>query len=214
MSLPLAVMHNAKLDTEATGWVLQRWERPDSDGRSSFATRSGHNHSCCQGAWFWAHLVNVENRWWTSTALKNRCKDKGHLDVLKAPHFRSSLVQAEQHERLIGISHPLKRPEFMAQMFGVSGPPLWAGLPHLGCTSPRAAKRQGLYSTTAMWQTFLWNNTLGFGKIGFFYWIHEICAFIMQVYCVFAEIKEVLGDAWSSVPEQKLTDVIWLLWQS
>lgn len=41
-----------------------------------------------------------------------------------------------------------------------------------------------------------------------FYWIHESCASIMQVYCVFAEIKEVLRDARSSVPEQKLTDVI------
>lgn len=41
-----------------------------------------------------------------------------------------------------------------------------------------------------------------------FHWIHESCAFIMQVYCVFVEVKEVLGDARSSVPEQKLTDVI------
>lgn len=53
--------------------------------------------------------------------LLNR-KDKGHLDVTKAPYFRSSLVLAKQHEGLMGIFHPFKDPNLGLRCLGFQAP--------------------------------------------------------------------------------------------
>lgn len=87
-SWPTSLMHKVKLDTEATGWALPVMEEVRQWWQELFCNTSWSQSQLLPGACFWAHLVNVENRWWTATALKNRCKTKGQLWYSKALTFQ------------------------------------------------------------------------------------------------------------------------------
>lgn len=113
-SWPTSLMHKANLDTEGTGWVLPVMGEARQWWQELFCNTGWSQSQLLPGACFRALLVNVENRLWTATALKNCCKAKGTLWCSKPPHFRSSLRLTEQHKRLMGISHPLKWLKFMA----------------------------------------------------------------------------------------------------
>lgn len=73
-------------------------------------------------------------------------------------------------------------------------PPLgWAA--SSGMHQPQGSQKAGFVLNHCYVTNISVKQHFGVWEDKFFYWIHEICAFIMQVYCVFVEIKEVLGDA-------------------
>lgn len=103
-------------------------------------------------------------------------------------------MQAEQHETLLEISHPLKRSEFMAWMFGVLDPPVGWAAPS-GMHQPQGSQKAGFVPSHWYGTYISVKKHFGIWEAMGFYWIHESCAFNMQVYFVFVEIKEVLRDA-------------------
>lgn len=71
--------------------------------------------------------------------------------------------------------------------------PLWAA--SSGMHQPQGSQKAGLVPNHWDVTNISVKQHFGIWEAMGFYWIHETCAFIMQVYCVFVEIKEVLGDA-------------------
>lgn len=68
------------------------------------------------------------------------CKDKGHPNVIKASCFRSSLVQAEQHEGFMGIFHPCKDTNLGLQCLGFQAP-RWAEAASPGTHRPQGSQK-------------------------------------------------------------------------